>query len=539
MAFLERRIFPCVNQVDVMYSVETESTSQSADQSHLTLVSSALLDGPNGQRAAGSNKPVPGVVSRAEEFAATILKRLGFGPCPGDTAAFIALGSSDAERLAVFLELQLQPEWIREDDLHVRLQESGLKVEEKSPSADPELPVQNRLQAIQQADRIAILRALYSRRQVLERLTGFWHRQFRVDATDPWIAPSWTDLNEKVIRANAMGNYRRLLMQLATSVPLLLHYVNPTACDPAAYNNFVGILFNGDEPTALAPLGTESDVLEAARCFTGWTVDYLTEQFHYSAECHDRDSKQVFGQTIPGDQAPMQDGCRVLDLIAHHPETAQRVAWMLCREFVADDPPPSVVSTAAAIFLEQRFAADQLKQVIQAIVLSPEFNDSKGLRHRRPFEMAIGSLRALGTDLHLPFNDSSANWLVATLIQTSDFPVYHHTPDHLEPIAPLTVERIHRGMRVAHQRWQGRFRFFNVIAETPANLTRADEIGDYWIARILGKTLDAAKRDQFLEKLSDPHWSNASLQLEVDPAVQDRLQSLVMDLLLSKDNKHC
>jgi uncharacterized protein (DUF1800 family) len=94
----------------------------------------------------------------------------------------------------------------------------------------------------------------------------------------------------------------------------------------------------------------------------------------------------------------MQDGRDVLDLLANHPGTARYISRKLARRFISDTPPDSVVQAAAATFMEYRSAPDQLKRVVETILLSPEFAQTWGAKIKRPIEAAISTMRALNTD---------------------------------------------------------------------------------------------------------------------------------------------
>ena len=54
----------------------------------------------------------------------------------------------------------------------------------------------------------------------------------------------------------------------------------------------------------------------------------------------------MLGQTIkPGG---VDEGERVLDIVAAHPATARHIATKLAMRFVSDNPPPALVDRAAA-----------------------------------------------------------------------------------------------------------------------------------------------------------------------------------------------
>src|SRR5947208_6273342 len=64
---------------------------------------------------------------------------------------------------------------------------------------------------------------------------------------------------------------------------------------------------------------TQRDVVEVARCFTGWTI--RQGQFQFAPAMHDSGEKLVLGVTIPAGGGK-EDGDKVLDIVSRHPSTA-------------------------------------------------------------------------------------------------------------------------------------------------------------------------------------------------------------------------
>jgi uncharacterized protein (DUF1800 family) len=91
----------------------------------------------------------------------------------------------------------------------------------------------------------------------------------------------------------------------------------------------------------------------------------------------------------------MKDGEVVLDILASHPSTAKFIAAKLCRRLVSDDPSPALVNRIASVFLQ---TGGDLRQVVQAIVYSPEFFSPRAYRAKikSPFEFAVSAVRATG-----------------------------------------------------------------------------------------------------------------------------------------------
>jgi uncharacterized protein (DUF1800 family) len=143
---------------------------------------------------------------------------------------------------------------------------------------------------------------------------------------------------------------------------------------------------------------TQKDVLEIARCFSGWTIQKPNEQglFLYRPGLHDDGEKIVLGQKIlPG--GGMADGERVLDILARHPATARFIATKLARRFISDDPPRQVIDRAAAVFLK---TDGSIRETLRAIVTSPEFFSDTTYRAkiRSPFEYVAAAMRALAAE---------------------------------------------------------------------------------------------------------------------------------------------
>jgi hypothetical protein len=88
----------------------------------------------------------------------------------------------------------------------------------------------------------------------------------------------------------------------------------------------------------------------------------------------------------------------MIDFLAHHPSTAQFLARKLVIRFVSETPPQRLVDEAAAVFLG---TGGDLRAVIRAILLSPEFLASPQYRHtkaKRPLVFYASLARALGAD---------------------------------------------------------------------------------------------------------------------------------------------
>jgi uncharacterized protein (DUF1800 family) len=94
----------------------------------------------------------------------------------------------------------------------------------------------------------------------------------------------------------------------------------------------------------------------------------------------------------------IEDGERVLDILAHHPSTAHFISKKLAIRFVADDPPPALVDRMAQTFLK---TGGDLRAVMTTMLESKEFWSVGAYRSKlkSPFEMVASAIRAVDGDV--------------------------------------------------------------------------------------------------------------------------------------------
>lgn len=145
---------------------------------------------------------------------------------------------------------------------------------------------------------------------------------------------------------------------------------------------------------------SQKDVIEVARCFTGWTIMPLERggAFYFNKQMHDRGTKVVLGVTIPAGGGT-EDGLKVLDILAHHPSTARFISRKLAIRFVADDPPQSLIDKMAQTFNK---TDGDIREVLRTMLSSPEFWSQAAYRAKikSPFEMVVSAVRALGAEVN-------------------------------------------------------------------------------------------------------------------------------------------
>ena len=313
-----------------------------------------------------------------------------------------------------------------------------------------------------------ILRAAYSTNQLHEVLTDFWFNHFNVAASKGGIQQYLTSYERDVIRPNVTGKFETLLLATAKS-PAMLTYldndkstVNPenmqesqkkfakmrdgvidemmeNVKDSVVQRNLQGQIRrarNGGlnenyarEIMELHTLGvdggyTQSDVTQAARILTGWSLNPMIEyglrprrmpnqkrlsemgfvydeNFLFAANKHDKGQKTVLNTVFP-EGGGYEEGLKLIHLLATHPSTAKFISKKLAVRFVSDAPPQSLLDKMAKTFLEKD---GDVKQVLITMVCSPEFWSKQALREKTksPFEVAISAIRATDAEVVAPF----------------------------------------------------------------------------------------------------------------------------------------
>jgi uncharacterized protein (DUF1800 family) len=374
------------------------------------------------------------------------INRLTFGARPGDYARIAAMG------VPAFIDEQLAPEakndWVCERVIRHEFDSLGDPESRLFPrQGDDSDPLQQIFPDLKDRGarvgdlyeykdkvllddltRATLLRAVLSERQLFEVMVQFWSDHFNIDpskAECKWLKAAD---DRDVIRAHALGNFRSLLRASAVS-PAMLWYLDGrvnrvTRAGEKPNENYARELL---ELHTLGVHGgyTQQDVMEVARCLTGWTVRnrkrYFKGRVEFNAREHDDGPKRVLGTDIPGGLGA-RDLDRVLEIVVAHPSTARHIAWKLCRRFIADDPPEAAVQAVAKAFADSR---GEITDTLRALFATPEFRApvARGAKFKRPMHFVVSALRATNAE-----TDASKQ-LVDYLIRLGHAPFRYATPD--------------------------------------------------------------------------------------------------------------
>lgn len=289
-----------------------------------------------------------------------------------------------------------------------------------------------------------ILRAAYSENQLQEVLTEFWFNHFNISFTKRICSQFIPAYERDVIRPQALGKFKDLLIGTAKSPAMLLYLDNFSSigASDSIYTKRVtskkrarGLNENyAREVMELHTLGvdggyTQNDVTEAARILTGWTIypmgkenfgngyrkllDNADEEklkargfihdgdFLFTPNRHDTGEKKVLGISFPAGGG-YNEGIYLLEMLAAHPSTAKFIATKIATRFVSDNPPASLIDAMTRTFRDTK---GDIKKVLITMTTSMEFWHSSAIRAKTksPFELAISSIRALQASIRNPY----------------------------------------------------------------------------------------------------------------------------------------
>jgi uncharacterized protein (DUF1800 family) len=382
------------------------------------------------------------------------LTRGTFGFTIPDLLAFNALGADDASRWQAWIARQLAPSSIDDSACDARIASAGFVTLGKTEnqlwtdhhSVGDDYYV--RMLPVAECECATLIRQIYSQRQLFELMADFWHDHFSVFGWDYDAGPMFVAMDRDAIRPNALGNFRTMLQAVGESASMMYMldlYASAAGHPNENYarelmelhtlgaENYAGIVRNPDSPANLALLGTftawdgeierlkyvDDDVYEAARALTGWTISGSTwpydpigpaplGTFAYDDSNHDQAPKHILARYMDAYQG-QADGTLLFDMLAEHPGTAHFLAGKLCRRFVDDHPPASLVQEIAESLHSNWQASDQIAQALGILLQSNAFKTSWGTKMKRPAVAAVGALRTLGADF-TPKPDSTSTW---------------------------------------------------------------------------------------------------------------------------------
>jgi len=274
-----------------------------------------------------------------------------------------------------------------------------------------------------------LFRMVHTNRPLQEKMTLFWHNLFATgynkiagtlgapEATRYMAAKAADDAGRvagqiEMLRANALGNFRDILLNIAKDTAMLVWLDGRTNTKAKPQENFAR------EIMELFTMGvghyTEPDVYAGARVFSGWNLTRLGAagdpsqhyEFTYNAGQHETTAKTFSfpiypggGNTIAARAAAqgMQDGIDLVNALAANPNTGRYLAAKLYRFFVSEfgDPDPAFIDRIAAVYTQSQY---DMKTVVREVLLSTQFWDSRSYfaRYSWPVEFVVRAIKDVG-----------------------------------------------------------------------------------------------------------------------------------------------
>lgn len=236
-----------------------------------------------------------------------------------------------------------------------------------------------------------IYRMLVSPDPVGERLTLVWHNHFATSNRKVQDLVWMREQNE-TLRQHARGKFADLLAAVIKQ-PAMLAWLDADSNRKGHANENLA-----RELLELFTLGignySESDVQEAARALTGWTIS--DNRFVVQDLRHDEGEKRILGQSGPW------TGDDLLRIVVEHPATSRRLSWRLCGSFFGEEVLGEAELEAFATGLREHEL--DLGWGVETLLRSQRFFSAANLRTRvaSPVDVIIGTVVAVDERTTLP-----------------------------------------------------------------------------------------------------------------------------------------
>ncbi|MBC8045615.1 MAG: DUF1800 domain-containing protein [Fimbriimonadaceae bacterium] len=239
-----------------------------------------------------------------------------------------------------------------------------------------------------------------------EKMTFFWHNHFATSTPFAWLM----QVQNNTLRKNSLSSFRKLLHAVAKDPAMIIYLNNHQNKKDAPNENFAR------EVMELFTLGegniyTEKDIKEAARAFTGWTVNKKGE-YEFEKEDHDFGEKEFLGRK------GNFNGEEILDIILQQKQTANHIASKIYKEFVNEEVDEEIVANLAEEFYTNDY---DIKKLMEQIFVADWFYDEKniGSKISSPVELIVRYKKLINFDVK---RDDGLFYMQRLLGQTLFFP---------------------------------------------------------------------------------------------------------------------
>jgi uncharacterized protein (DUF1800 family) len=309
------------------------------------------------------------------------------------------------------------------------------------PDGDPKIAAkkaqqQHKRELAKQAMQTELLHAIYGGDQLKEQMVWFWLNHFSVYAAKGGVHLLAADYEENVIRPNALGKFKNLVMATLESPAMLQYLDNAKNVSGKTNENYarelmelhalgVGSGYSQQDVQQLALILTGAGVAgknAGNQGFFGRTRPGFVRQgfFVFNPNKHDYSDKVFLGHKIRGSGFNEID--EAVELITRQPACAQFISKQLAQYFVADEPPPELVDAMAKTF--QRTDGD-IAAVLRTMFTSQALTASYGKKFKDPTQFLVSAMRLTYDGKPI----SNAAPLVNWMNQMGELPFGRITPD--------------------------------------------------------------------------------------------------------------
>jgi uncharacterized protein (DUF1800 family) len=229
-----------------------------------------------------------------------------------------------------------------------------------------------------------IYRMMFGPDPLTERLALMWHNHFATSNLKIENLTAMRAQNE-LFRKHARDPFGELLNAVVRD-PAMLTWLDAPANRKGKPNENLA-----RELMELFSMGlghyTETDVKEAARALTGWTL--IDDAFAEEAKAHDPDEKTILGKR------GRWKGADLVKMVLEHPATARRLAWRICELFLGEKALKQPAVAELADGLRQHHL--DIGWAVETVLRSQAFfaEENIGTRVLGPVEYVVGAARAL------------------------------------------------------------------------------------------------------------------------------------------------
>ncbi|MHB8205778.1 DUF1800 domain-containing protein [Mucilaginibacter sp.] len=209
-----------------------------------------------------------------------------------------------------------------------------------------------------------------------EKMTLFWSNHFSCRDNRAIYVQQLNNIQ----RANALGNFRTLLIQVSQSPAMLLFLNNQQNHKGHPNENFARELME------LFTIGrgnyTEQDIKESARAFTGWGFD-KDGTFKMRPFFHDTGVKTFMGKT------GNFQGEDIIDILLSKKQTARFISTKLYKYLVNETPDDAHINAMTDVFFNANY---EIKPLLEFVFTADWFYDDKnsGNLIKSPIDFIVG-----------------------------------------------------------------------------------------------------------------------------------------------------